>query len=176
MYPSRCRMAANASLSLEDGMRTVSCMATLPLRMRVSMSAMGSVIVIASSPSPAGLRDAGNLAGVDQLPKADPAQPELAVDRARPTAAPAAGVGPHPELGLALLLLDQCLLGQCSSCYRRPLRAGRRERLVGSIKPGMGSPVRNGKPKAPKRARASASVRPVVQMVMSMPLTVSMRS
>src|SRR4051794_9753277 len=141
-------MPAKASLSLEDGMRTVSCIATLPLRMRVSMSAMGSVIVIASPPSPAGLRHARHLTGVHHLAKTDPAQAELAVDRARSTAPSAAGVSPHPELGLALLLLDQCLLGQCSSCYLPPRRAGRRERFVGSIKPGIGSPVRNGKPKA----------------------------
>src|SRR5947209_12304926 len=172
MYPSRCRMAASASFSFEDGMRTVSCIATLPLRMRVSMSAMGSVIVIASPPSPAGLRDAGHLAGVDQLAKTDPAQPELAIDRARSTAPTAAGVGPHPELGLALLLLDQCLLGQCSSCYFRP--RGRRDFFGGSRRPGVISPVRNGKPNAASRARASSSVRAVVQMVMSMPRTVSM--
>ena len=80
------------------------------------MSAMGSVIVIeARSPSPAGLGDARHLAAVHHLAKTDPAQPELAVDGARPSASPAAGVGPHSELGLALLLLDQCLLCQCSS-------------------------------------------------------------
>src|SRR5579859_4038164 len=39
-------MAASASFSFEDGMRTLSCIATLALRIRVSMSAMGSVIVI----------------------------------------------------------------------------------------------------------------------------------
>src|SRR5207248_7451112 len=104
-------MPASASFSFEEGMRTVSCIATFPLRMRVSMSAMGSVIVIeARSPSPAGLGDARHLAAVHHLPKTDPTQPELAIDRARPATPPAAGIGPHPELGLALLLLDQCLL------------------------------------------------------------------
>src|SRR4051794_23156098 len=144
-------MPARASFSFEDGMRTVSCIATLPLRIRVSMSAMGSVMVIRlPPPSPAGLRHARHLAGMDHLPKTDPAQPELTEDRARPTAAPAAGIGPHPELGLALLLLDQCLLGQCSSCYRvAPRAAGRRERFLGvSMSPRICSPVLNGKPKA----------------------------
>ena len=75
-------MAASASFSFEDGMRTVSCIATLALRMRVSMSAMGSVIVIVGLPSPARLGDAGHLAGVDQLAQADAAEPELAEDRA----------------------------------------------------------------------------------------------
>ena len=46
MYPSRSRMAPRASLSLELGIRTVSCMATLALRILVSMSAIGSVIVM----------------------------------------------------------------------------------------------------------------------------------
>src|SRR3954471_10509043 len=98
-------MAARASFSLEDGMRTVSCIATLALRMRVSMSAIGSVIVIAASPpaSPTGLRHAGQLAGVRQLAHADAAQPEVAVDRARAAAPAATRVGAHLELGLALL-------------------------------------------------------------------------
>src|SRR5207302_414431 len=112
MYPSLCRMAARASLSLDDGIRTVSCMATLPLRMRVSMSAIGSVIVIASClPSPARLGDAGNLTVVHHLPEADAAQPELAEHGARAPTAATPRVGPHPELGLPLLLLDQRLLG-----------------------------------------------------------------
>src|SRR5437763_6863723 len=130
-------MPARASFSFEEGMRTVSCMATFPLRMRVSMSAMGSVIVIeARSPSPAGLGDARHFAAVHHLAKTDPAQPELAVHGARPAAAPAAGVGPHTELGLALLLLDQCLLGQCSSWITgaRVVRAGENVASVRSVR------------------------------------------
>src|SRR5205085_8227007 len=104
-------MPASASFSFDEGMRTFSCMATLALRMRVSMSAMGSVIVIgARLPSPARLGDARDLARVDHLPKADAAEPELAEHGPRPTTPAAPGVGPHLELGLALLLLDQCLL------------------------------------------------------------------
>src|SRR5947209_7156402 len=116
-------MAANASFNFDDGMRTVSCMATFPFRMRVSMSATGSVIVIGGLPSPARLGDAGNLAGVHHLAEADAAEPELAEHRARPSAPPAAGVGPHPELGLALLLLHESLLGQWKrllACQVRP--------------------------------------------------------
>src|SRR5688500_17417125 len=140
-------MAARASFCFEAGMRTVSCMATLALRMRVSMSAMGSVIVIAS---PARLGHAGNLAGVDQLSQADAAEPELAVHRLRATATAAPCVGAHLELGLALLLVDQCLL--CHYCCPSRL---------------------NGKPKASSKARPSASVRAVVTMVMSIPRGVS---
>src|ERR1700727_1037977 len=48
MKPSRSRTEASDSLSFEPGMRTVSNMAELALRIRVSMSAMGSVIVMAA--------------------------------------------------------------------------------------------------------------------------------
>src|SRR6478609_2376645 len=103
-------MPARASLSFEEGMRTVSCMATLALRIRVSMSAMGSVIVMAR-PLPARLRHAGDLAGVHQLAQADAAQTEFAQNRVGPAATPAAGVRPYLELRLALSLDDECLLG-----------------------------------------------------------------
>src|SRR5881394_2010346 len=136
MYPSRSRMFASASFTFDEGMRTVSCMATLALRIRVSMSAMGSVIVIGGPPSPARLRDAGQLAGMHQLPNANAAQSELAVHRSRPAAPPAARIGAYFELGLAHLLLDECLLGHYCCCPSR----------------------RNGKPKASSRARPSASV------------------
>src|SRR3712207_2860525 len=105
-------MAASASLSFEEGMRTSSCIATLALRMRVSMSAMGSVIVMSVPPPlPARLGDARDLPGVGHVAEADAAEAELAVDGLRSPAAPAARVAAHLELGLLLLLLDQCLLG-----------------------------------------------------------------
>src|SRR5688572_12955194 len=155
-------------------MRTSSCIATLPLRMRVSMSAMGSVIVMSSDPLPTGLRDAGNLAGVDHGAEADAAEPELAVHRLRPAAATAAGVGPHLELRLALRLLDQCLLRHyffLPLCCWGPLRFF----LGGWIKPsGPSSPARrNGKPNASRKALPSSLVPAVVTMVMSMPRVVS---
>src|ERR1700744_6115491 len=112
MYPSRVSTAARASFSLDEGIRTVSCMATLALRMRVSMSAMGSVMVIRCPlPLPTGLGHAGHLAGVYQLAQADTAETELPVHRVRPPAPATAGVGPHLELRLALGLYDERLLG-----------------------------------------------------------------
>src|SRR4051794_14219878 len=128
-------MPASATLSFDDGMRTSSCCTTLALRMRVSMSAIGSVIVIARSPlSPARLRDAGDLSRVDHLAEADAAQPELAEHRARPAAAAAPRVCAHLELGLALLLLDQGLLCHlflyCSTAGRRAGTGSRRRRAV----------------------------------------------
>src|ERR671932_7044 len=133
-------MPARASLSFDEGIRTVSCMATVPFLMRVSMSATGSVIVIGRSPTRLG--DAGNLPGVHHLAEADAAQPEFPVHRPRPPAAATTGVGADPELGLALLLLDECLLGQWLILSSQVSR-------------------RNGKPNASSSARPSASVRAV---------------
>src|SRR5579864_4566450 len=106
MYPSLVSTAARDSLSFDEGMRTVSCIATLALRIRVSMSAMGSVIVISRPPLPARLRHARNLTGVNQFTQADSAHAELAEHRMRPPAATATGVGPDLVLGLALGLDD----------------------------------------------------------------------
>src|SRR4051794_7762720 len=103
-------------------METASWYAWLALRRRVSMSAIGSVIVIAVVLSllrfrgsrgdatfsgcggwwsPAGLGDAGQLAAVCHLAQADAAQAELAVDGLGPAAALAAGVAADSELRLA---------------------------------------------------------------------------
>src|SRR4051794_35540708 len=60
--------------------------------------------------SPAGLGDAGELALVRDVAQADPAQPELAVDRAGTPAPLAAGVGLDRELRLAGLLDPECCL------------------------------------------------------------------
>src|ERR1700688_410959 len=114
MYPSRCRMRARDSFSFELGILTLSCIAVLALRMRVSMSAMGSVIVMgASLPSPARLGDAGDLPGMHHHAQADAAEAELPQDGPGTAAPPASGVRPDLELGRALLLLDQCLFGHC---------------------------------------------------------------
>src|ERR1700681_3499461 len=65
MEPSRWGIRARDSFNFELGILTLSCMAVLALRMRVSMSATGSVIVIGVSlPSPARLGDAGDLPGM----------------------------------------------------------------------------------------------------------------
>src|SRR5580658_8401088 len=154
MKPSRSKMAASASFSFELGIFTVSNWAELALRMRVSMSAIGSVIVIGWPRSPARLGHARDLPGVHHRPKADPAQPELAEHGLGPAAPLAAGIPPHLELRDLLLLLDQCLL--CHNDYRVSCR--------------------NGKPNARKSARPCSSVWAVVTIVMSMPRIVSMRS
>src|SRR5918997_6328256 len=106
------------ALSLECGITTLSWYAALALRRRVSMSAIGSVIVMVTSSLsrrgsqpvslpglrrrglPGGLVDAGQLAAVRHLADAHPAEPELAEHRARAAAPLAARVAAHPELGL----------------------------------------------------------------------------
>src|SRR6056297_660861 len=90
-------------------MRTSSCLAVFALRTRVSMSAMGSVIMMVAS-SPARLRQTRDLAGVGELAQAHSAESELAVDRTGPTAAAATGVGANLELRLPVGLVDQCFL------------------------------------------------------------------
>src|SRR5271163_3590985 len=131
-------------LILEYGMPTVSWYAEFALRRRVSMSAIGSVIVMANRPSspwfpvgfcdsagpavysfgslPAGLGDAGQLAAVRHGPEADPAQAEPAVDGPRPPAAGAPRVTADLELRRPLLLDDQRLLRHLS-----PLPEGKAE-------------------------------------------------
>src|SRR3954451_8420925 len=102
-------MRAISSLSLEFGISARSCSALLALRMRVSMSATGSVSM--GSPLPRALRHAGDHALVGELPQTDAAEPELLEHGARPTAAIAAGVVTHLELCGAGSLDPQRLLG-----------------------------------------------------------------
>src|SRR5580704_13842496 len=110
-------MSASDRLSFEAGIFTVSCIAVLALRIRVSMSAMGSVIVMSAAlPSPARLGHTGDLPGVDHDAQADPAQAELLEHGLGPPTAPAPRITADLELGRALLLLDQCLLGHRVRC------------------------------------------------------------
>src|SRR5918997_6753177 len=110
MYPSSWSRRAMSSLRREVGISAVSCSALLALRMRVSMSAIGSVSIRA--PSPAGLRHARDLPLVRELAQADPAETELAIDGARAPAAPATGVVPNAEALRLLRLVDERLLSQ----------------------------------------------------------------
>src|SRR6476646_3525945 len=140
MYPSCWRISAMCTLILLCGMDTVSWYAWFAFRNRVSMSAIGSVMVMrAQRPfpprfpdpwwawpaaktrkcertggcggwSPAALRDTGQLAPVRHLADADPAQAERPVDRAGPAAPAAPGVAAHAELRLGCRLVDQSLL------------------------------------------------------------------
>src|SRR5580693_2694138 len=151
-------------------MPTVSWYAEFAFRSRVSMSAIGSVIVMANRPSsprfpsrlypaagpsvcsiallPTGFGDAGQLTAVRHRAEADPAQAEPFVDGARPAAAGAPRVTAHLELGRPVRLDDQRLLRHCQ-------------------------PSLKGKPSRRSSERPSASFVAVVTTVMSIPRCLS---
>src|ERR1019366_3342697 len=104
MKPSFFKTWARFSLSFELGIFTLSNIAALALRIRVSMSAIGSVIVITLL-LPACFRDAGDLTGVNHHAQADPTEAELAIHRTGTSTALTTRVGACGELG-GLLLLD----------------------------------------------------------------------
>src|ERR1700733_2156070 len=115
-------MRAISPLSLEFGISTWSCSALLALRIRVSMSATGSVIIDPAShedngcrptgagvpgPSPGALCHSGDHSLMGHLAQADPAESELLEHGARPPAAVAARVVAHLVLGRPGGLRDQ---------------------------------------------------------------------
>src|ERR671926_1731044 len=102
-------MRAISSFRREVGISARSCIALLALRIRVSMSATGSVSIARLLPRR--LRHAGDHALVRELPQADPAEAELAEDGARAPAAVAPRVGAHLEALRPALLDDEGLLG-----------------------------------------------------------------
>src|SRR5205085_5062445 len=101
-------MRAISTFSFELGISAFSCSALLALRMRVSMSATGSVSILLLLPGALG--HAGDHALVGELAQADPAEPELLEHGARPAAAVAPAVVTHLELRGAGGLHPQRLL------------------------------------------------------------------
>src|ERR1700722_2681773 len=108
------RTRAISTFSFDCGISTRRCFALTALRMRVSMSAIGSVIVIVCPRLPTGLAHARQEPVQRHIPEADSAQAELAEEGAGATAPLAAVVLPNSELGLALALLDHCLTSHLS--------------------------------------------------------------
>src|SRR5690348_4113432 len=104
MKPSSRRISAMARLVREAGMLTSVWRARLPLRMRVSMSAIGSDTFIGL---PARLRHAGQLAQQCAFAEADAAQAETAHVAARAATHEAPVVARHVVVRLALCLRDQ---------------------------------------------------------------------
>src|SRR5512138_3364049 len=98
MKPSPLSTSAIRIFSRERGTSTFSWRAAEAFRMRVNMSAMGSVMLIARSPLPARLDDAGDLALQRALAEADAAHLELAQIRPGPAAERATVVLAHLEL------------------------------------------------------------------------------
>src|SRR5262245_14747176 len=92
MKPSAFSTRAMSTLMREFGTTTVSWRATCALRMRVSMSAIGSEMFMGRYPLPARLHDAGELAVERQLPEADAAEAKLPHEGARAAALVAAVV------------------------------------------------------------------------------------
>src|SRR5262245_36597971 len=109
MKPSSLSSSATRTFSLDEGMSTFSCSARLPLRMRVSRSAMGSLLIGGSSP--ARLHDARHLALEGQLPEAEPAQLELPEVAPRTAAQLAAVIAARRKLRRPLGLHDERDLG-----------------------------------------------------------------
>src|SRR6185503_10059129 len=89
---------ASSALSLERGMSTRRWPAVQAFRMRVSMSATGSVMLMRGSLSPAGFAHAGDVPLERELAEADPAQSELPEHRSNPAAALAAADPASGEL------------------------------------------------------------------------------
>src|SRR5436853_2483316 len=83
-----------ASLWRDQGMSTAALRAWFALRMRVSMSATGSVSMVL----PAGLREAGNLSLAGQVAQAEAAHAETPEERPGPPAERAAVVRADLEL------------------------------------------------------------------------------
>src|SRR5215467_2005645 len=126
-YPSALRTSAMFALIFEYGIETRSWYAWLALRRRVSMSAIGSVMVMClfdlscrgsrstglrqTNQLPGSLCHAGQFATVRHVTDADTAQAELAVHRLRTPAALATGVRAHRELRLRGGLELERLLG-----------------------------------------------------------------
>src|SRR5262252_11247957 len=98
-------------------MSQLGCRARDALRMRVSMSAMGSLIVMRTSP--ACFRHAWDLARQGQLAEADAAQREAPQERARAPANLAAIVLLDFVARRTLRFGDHRLLGQCVSFRMR---------------------------------------------------------
>src|SRR5262245_30797566 len=121
MKPSSLSTWAMAFLIFVVGMSTTGRSMRLALRMRVSMSASGSVIMV-GTPSPARLLHAGDQPVAGHVAEADPADAELAVNRPRSPAQPAAQPNADAlarrhlhlvRVALAGLQLGQLLLEPC---------------------------------------------------------------
>src|SRR5580700_2650147 len=121
MYPSALSTVATCSLRRECGISVRSWRTRAALRMRVSMSAIGSVIM----GSPARLDHARDLATEGEQPEADPAEFELAVIAASAPAHLAPVAVPRGELGLRIEFCE--LTGTRHEFFPIPL-SGRPER------------------------------------------------
>src|SRR5688572_23363483 len=145
MKPSRFSASRIATFRRLPGTTQFCAPLVRALRMRVSMSAIGSVIMVLQL-LPRSLAHAGDLPLQCQLTETAPADPELAVVRTRTTTQLAAVVAPRRELRLLLLLHPQALLRHVSlvvvgsaclvRCPRCHLRKGM-PRCASSARPSL---------------------------------------
>src|SRR5581483_3630121 len=192
MKPSSLSTWAMRCLSLVDGMSTAGDSMRFALRIRVSMSAMGSVSMMGNSCTepflaevstrrhgylPARFLDAGDQALQGHVPEANAAHAELAVDGARPAAQPAAHADADPVarpelLGLGRVALGGVELGQVAVELDEMSFGGHQSfsRAQGLQPLGLGVYAsRKGMPKSRRSSRASSSLLVLVTKVMSMP-------
>src|SRR5919202_4426833 len=108
MYPSSLSRRAISCFIREFGISTWSWSARFALRIRLSMSAIGSVSTCVLLPGTLG--HAGDRALMRELAQADPAEAELPEHRARPAAAATARVVADAVLLRPLGLRDQRFL------------------------------------------------------------------
>src|SRR5205085_8071855 len=104
--------------TFDDGIATSASSRICALRMRVSMSAIGSLMLM-QSPLPAGLDDAGNLAAHRELAQLVAAEAELAEHAAR-TARDGAAVAHSRGIRVARQLLN--FLARSEAVLVRDLR------------------------------------------------------
>src|SRR5262245_25887249 len=184
--PSSLRTWATFFFSLVAGISTAGRSIALALRIRVSMSAIGSVI-ISNAPywtnrthefheshqshdsSPTRFPHTWDHAVAGHIPETNPANAELAIDRPGPaaqsTAISDADLLPRQHLRLLGVAPVRLELGHLLLELRR-FRRGRHTFLV--RKP-LVQFSRNGMPNERRSSRASSSLRVLVTMVMSIP-------
>src|SRR5438270_7520529 len=171
MNPSSLRTRARSILRPEAGISTAGFSTRTALRMRVNMSATGSVIMVEWS-SPARLADARDQAVGGHPAEADPADAELPQDRPRPAAhlapQPDADSVARPQLRGGRVFAERLELLQL---FLEPdgLRFGRHcfTPCVGFR--AVSQTSRNGRPNDRNSSRASSSDFVLVTKVMSMP-------
>jgi hypothetical protein len=118
MYPSFFNTAANRSLMPDAGRDTVSCSRIVAFRMRLNISAIGSLIDMITAPLPARFDQARNIALQSLLSEADPAQAKPAHVAARPpTNFPRSGIYP-----LAAITNAHIVFALVLASYHRLLR------------------------------------------------------
>src|SRR5207249_4679676 len=107
---------------------------------------------------PAALGHPGDHALVSEIPQADPAQAELAVDRAGPPAAVAARVLPHLEALRPVCLLDQRLPSQPVAPFVHSfLQTASRARAGGPGEPARADRRSSSAPRSRRRAPSPRS-------------------